>query len=909
MSSKSDSNMHVVKRQNGRLHEKKHEQVHLKDTKESVPSSNYQNDNAANGTSEEHIFTASAQDVEQRLRESEARYRSLVSVTAQIVWTTDPSGYHASDFSAWCAYTGQTLEEADGLTVLSAIHPDDREYVGKLWYHATKTKQTYEAEYRLRRHDGIYRVFNSRAVPVFEPDGSVREWVGINTDITERKQLEEHLQQSEMRFRLMFEQAGIGMVFATLPEGHLLQVNQCFCDMVGYTKDELLNQPALYLTHPDDAPRTTEALEQLLNGIQSCTFEKRYIRKDTSILWVNITMSAIHDRFNASPHYLAVIEDITERKRVQEEGMRQANELEAMVMAMTDGLIFFDKQGQLVRANPAARHMFGMDAYADYFTRSLPSRASLFTVYDEHGQLITGDNLPTTRILRGELLAGENILDATFHTSDNRDLLMSISGSPVYDANGEIVNGVLIARDVTQHRHLEHRTHVALEGLLSMAEAFIQLPEDTDDMRVIGRRLADLTCDILDCQRVGILVIEPTTELIRPIGVAGLSSEQEAMWWREQEQQEVSLQDNQKQSPELFARLQNKEVVIIDMSQPPFSDVPNTYNISVMLVAPMCIQDRLTGFLTLDYGTTAHTYTPNEVSLASAVGKLLALVVERQHLLTERVEAQGREIALREANSRMEEFLGIASHELRTPLTTIKANVQLAKRRLRSLMSDENFSPSLVEKLLPPQDMLTRAERQATVLNRLVGDLIDISRIQTGKLQVHLRQEPTNLTELLTETVEEQCKAYPNRVITLSFVPENIQSPIFVSADPDRIAQVVTNYISNALKYSSSDKPVEVSLELLEKPQELGATMVRVAVRDMGPGLPPEEQQHIWECFYQSENVKVVSGSGVGLGLGLYISQTIIERHNGHVGVDSTPGKGSTFWFTLPVASTTTSEE
>ena len=76
---------------------------------------------------------------------------------------------------------------------------------------------------------------------------------------------------------------------------------------------------------------------------------------------------------------------------------------------------------------------------------------------------------------------------------------------------------------------------------------------------------------------------------------------------------------------------------------------------------------------------------------------------------------------------------------------------------------------------------------------------------------------------------------------------------------------------------------------------------MRVAVRDEGPGLSSEEQKRIWECFYQSEHVKVVSGSGVGLGLGLYISQTIIERHYGQTGVDSTPGTGSTFWFTLPL--------
>ena len=79
------------------------------------------------------------------------------------------------------------------------------------------------------------------------------------------------------------------------------------------------------------------------------------------------------------------------------------------------------------------------------------------------------------------------------------------------------------------------------------------------------------------------------------------------------------------------------------------------------------------------------------------------------------------------------------------------------------------------------------------------------------------------------------------------------------------------------------------------------ANIARLTVQDEGPGLSSVEQKRIWECFYQSDSIKVVSGSGVGLGLGLYISQTIIERHHGQTGVDSTPGVGSTFWFTLPL--------
>jgi signal transduction histidine kinase len=106
----------------------------------------------------------------------------------------------------------------------------------------------------------------------------------------------------------------------------------------------------------------------------------------------------------------------------------------------------------------------------------------------------------------------------------------------------------------------------------------------------------------------------------------------------------------------------------------------------------------------------------------------------------------------------------------------------------------------------------------------------------------------------------------------------------------------VTNFLTNALKYSPQERPVAVGLRL----QDAAA---RVWVRDQGPGLPTADQAHIWEPFYRAKGITPQSDSGAGLGLGLHISKTLIELHQGQVGVDSAPGQGSTFWFTLPVAS------
>ena len=265
-------------------------------------------------------------------------------------------------------------------------------------------------------------------------------------------------------------------------------------------------------------------------------------------------------------------------------------------------------------------------------------------------------------------------------------------------------------------------------------------------------------------------------------------------------------------------------------------------------------------------------------------------ILEINRDITERRLRDAKVQALSETTRQMDEFLGIASHELRTPLTAIKGNLQLAKRQLnRMLKQDEITKEEVASTITTIQGLLDRAERQATVQNRLVNDLIDISRIHAGRLE--LQVEPCDLTGIVREVVEDQRDTSPTRTILF----ESPTMEVLVQADIDRVGQVVNNYLSNALKYSEETHPVEVHIEL-------EGSVVRVSVRDEGPGLPAGEQERIWDRFYRAEGVEMKSGSGVGLGLGLHICRTIIEQHGGQVGVESKEGVGSTFWFTLPLA-------
>jgi signal transduction histidine kinase len=286
-----------------------------------------------------------------------------------------------------------------------------------------------------------------------------------------------------------------------------------------------------------------------------------------------------------------------------------------------------------------------------------------------------------------------------------------------------------------------------------------------------------------------------------------------------------------------------------------------------------------------------------EGMLFLAVGITISLVAgateqSRRRAVNERAEAQAHELAaMQQSQERMDEFLATASHDLRSPLTATMGSISIAARRFERLAAAVlPRTPDLADQVEAARRSLTETSRSADRLARLMVLLFDISRVRAGKLELH--RQPCDLAEVVREQVEALRLANPQRTIDLQRVAAG---PVRVVADADRIGQVVTNYLSNALKYSPDDQAVAVRVAV-------AGAGARVAVVDHGPGLPQSEHDRIWQRFYRAEGVRVQSGSGSGLGLGLHICKTIVEAHGGQVGVASAVGHGSTFWFTLPLA-------
>jgi PAS domain S-box-containing protein len=253
----------------------------------------------------------------------------------------------------------------------------------------------------------------------------------------------------------------------------------------------------------------------------------------------------------------------------------------------------------------------------------------------------------------------------------------------------------------------------------------------------------------------------------------------------------------------------------------------------------------------------------------------------------------GRNISERiELEQQWEAFLNLVSHELKTPLTALEGNMQLAQRRITRLLSQAGqFTAEHQRWLEDVLAMLIRTQQPLRTLQRLINDLLDISRLWRDKVELHFAV--FNLTRLVKETVEGYQAVHANRVITLDLPQQEL---IPVHADQDRIQQVLSHYLTNALKFVPESLPIQVGITLA------GST-VRVWVQDQGQGLTQEQQKHVWKRYYRVPELPVQEGWKEGLGLGLYICQEFIHRQQGEVGVESTLGQGATFWFSLPIVS------
>lgn len=321
----------------------------------------------------------------------------------------------------------------------------------------------------------------------------------------------------------------------------------------------------------------------------------------------------------------------------KQEAMMRQDELQAIFDAISDGVVVYDRHGQVLETNAAIRSLFG--SYAFHVNEKEQEEQNLLlqaVQCNENGEQLPVQRQPLTRLMRGETLTGRKTIDVMVQTPDGREVTFNMSGSPVRDDTGHVERVVSVYRDVTEHRHLEQRTDEALHALLDMAQVIVQIPDLNSETEHIGAevtlvpqagpRLVALASSVIKSMHVVLFAIEPETTRVSLVAATGFSTAQQQQL-HEQCMHPTFLADYIG-SEKLAYHLEADETILLDGMTLPLYTPILPYYVQTVLAVPICVGEHLIGLLCLDDGSREHSYTRAEMNLAQTVARLFAFLVK-----------------------------------------------------------------------------------------------------------------------------------------------------------------------------------------------------------------------------------------------------------------------------------------
>ncbi|GHO42261.1 sensor histidine kinase [Ktedonospora formicarum] len=592
---------------------------------------------------------------------------------------------------------------------------------------------------------------------------------------------------------------------------------------------------------------------------------------------------------------------------------KQLSRVEAIWESFPDSLIACDHNQKIVRINTAARKLFEVPSEAQCQGKDSQQFLEHYIHSDEQSPFISSGQWLMNLVLTGK--AGTNSPEQTLllDLPSGRKIFVTVRSFPVVDQESSTEEIVFVFHELTSYYQEVSHLQCVHESMLDLLTAVAQIPEQMDytlpeetfllspPVLFVAQQVVNVIRNVLNCHDVKMLALGQRTGHLHFVAGTGFTAEQEQLW------RDIGGRFHPLAAVDdtvLAHLLANQEVVLttdqlrtIDYlgQQLPFPAYPHSMSLGseTFLLVPLFLKQQWVGVLMTGKAGSGETYTPEEIALMKVVTAQTMLLIEGIHCFHAQEEKQKKVLAQREVSRLAGEFLTLATHELRTPLTGIMGNLQLAQRRLETLKKQLAPPSAQIRKpIAHVQRPLAAASQSAQLQQRIINDLIDDARIQTHTLTLSLN--PEDLLTLLKEVVTKQQRSAPEHPIVLDVPSPEQRVPII--ADAGRIKHVLITYVTNALTYSSPGQPVVVQLRIAE-------ALARVSVHNEGSGIAREELDHIWERFYRAKGSAVQHELDLSFGLTLYLCRVFIERHEGSIGVESAPGQGSTFWFTLPLIS------
>jgi PAS domain S-box-containing protein len=546
---------------------------------------------------------------------------------------------------------------------------------------------------------------------------------------------------------------------------------------------------------------------------------------------------------------------------------RQSKRTETMIAGMADGVMLVDGDGRTEYINPAGQQMLGISD----IRVPIQKHAELYRLRHENGTIIDAKELPAAQALS----TGRSVRDVIMlvrREEIGRDVAISMSATPVHE-DGRTSSVIVTFRDITERRRLEEEMQLQAERAQILADAGAFFASNIDPVWV-SQAIAERVAEVLGDWAAVILKSSDSNEL-RVASIHHRDMASLGLAWSYIYRQPLIVGEGligqviSSGFPSLTSNVSS-----VDASPVPeassYQYHPVQMKLASLLILPLRTRREMLGAVVIAANDPERQMTDAKLPLAEVLAERAALAIENAKLYTEQVEARRK---VEDLSRLKDEFLSIASHELRTPVTSIKGYTQLAK----TLISENDLTTA--------EEYLDIALDQIDRMSRLIIELLDVSRIETGRLEI--RRDDIQWATFVRDVVHRHHTAVSDRRFHL-----NVEGDMrIISGDRDRLEQVLGNLIENAVKYSPDGSEIFVNVE------ERGEQIV-TSVCDRGIGIPTDELAQVFERFHRGRHVS--STNYGGLGLGLYITKQIVERHGGAIWVESKEGTGTTFYFSLP---------
>jgi PAS domain S-box-containing protein len=791
---------------------------------------------------------------EAALRESEEKYRTLFDSVdegfclIEVIFDDANKAFDYRFLEVNPAFEKQTgLEDAIGKAIRE-LAPNHEESWFEIYGRIVLTGEAARFEHRAAALNRWFDVYALRL-----GNAESRRVAVLFNDITTRKQAEMILREAEGRYRALIE-ATATTVWHANPEGALTFVGNVWTEVSGQSVEEILKWGWLDAVHPDDRERTVKIWQNALTNKTLYSTEFRILTRKGEYRWFAVNAVPILEADGSVREWVGINSDITERKQAEAFVRESEQKFAALAdgvpqlvwMAEPDGFIFWYNRNWYEYTGTTPDDMKGWGWQSVHDPEMLPQVITAWQTSIE-----TGKRFEMEFPLKG---------------ADGKFRWFLTRVNPLLDAEGRIIRWFGTNTDIDEQRRLNRRNQFVIE--IDETVRPLELPEEITLTlaRLLGEHLKVDRCAYAEVEADEDHFVIPgdytrgdTHSIVGRYSMSDFGAEVLRLMRANQPYVVHDVNTD--------ARVTEADLTAYRMTA-----------IQAVICVPLHKNNRFSACMAV-HQKTPRRWLPEEVELVTFTANRFWESIERARVVKSLHESLAREqesrLQAEQANRLKDEFLATLSHELRTPLNAILGWSQILQTRKLSTGETEKA--------------LATIERNAKSQSQLIDDILDVSRIITGKLRLNVRA--VDMTGILTAAVDAVRPAAEAKNIRLRTLFDS--RAMAISGDPDRLQQVVWNLLSNAVKFTPKNGRVEIRLEQFN-------SHIEIVVSDTGRGIEAEFLPHVFDRFRQSDGSTTRRYGG--LGLGLAIVRQIVELHGGTVSVKSDGAeRGATFTVNLPL--------